>query len=162
MCTIPFYHWNQSHFVEIRGEAGFFADALACEVAHVHRCLSRFLSERRTKPTCRLSSTSALNTNSRDCRPYLEKRHTGSKETPDPTVGAALVAKIFSECYTPSSDFCCVLLRIHKLALCLENAVQYCIRRGGPLYIVLASTLIGSVVVVYFGFVFPQASRCFL
>lgn len=36
--------------------------------------------------------------------------------------------------------------------------MQYCVRRGGPLYIFVASALIGSVVLVYFGFVFPQAS----
>ena len=37
-----------------------------------------------------------------------------------------------------------------------ERPFQYCVKRGGPVYVVLASVLIASVAVIYLVAVFPQ------
>jgi len=50
--------------------------------------------------------------------------------------------------------------RLDRLLFCAEGAFQCVLRRGGPVYIAAASSLIASVVFVYFAAVFPQVSVC--
>ncbi|KAL0050134.1 hypothetical protein WJX82_004923 [Trebouxia sp. C0006] len=49
-----------------------------------------------------------------------------------------------------------VTKRLDRLLFCAEGAFQCVLRRGGPVYIAAASSLIASVVFVYFAAVFPQ------
>ena len=145
---------HQAGFLQILSHARSLIHSTQC-------CVPRPFSDKRNRATRCLSSVSSLNKTAAFVDCGLKNGTLAAKKRLTQLWVQHLLQNFVAR-WKPSNKFCCVQLRIHKLILCLENTVQYSIRRGGPLYIVVASTLIGSVVVVYFGFVFPQASWCSL